>query len=259
METPLNDASWPSTPCSQDPFYATPWPGCIGLLPSHFGWGFAGFHVPAHVIALEWKRWGIDVVAGYPRDDRGLPGSWGSVLSAGTGWMEHAAVGDGGGASLLLMGWTDDVMRRMRGAWGSCYGRRSGWLWVVGSKDSVLPIVASAAGHGLIVMGCLASDGSWSSMVRGHGRWEIRVELAELDGVLGCCCWSAAMRLLPSPAAGSGGAADGGGSTRCRSFGWVRSVDRTLAGVAPDDSKLGNMEHRNLVLRWCSYNCTHAM
>ncbi|KAL5977957.1 hypothetical protein ACLOJK_036980 [Asimina triloba] len=75
-------------------------------------------------------------------------------------------------------------MRRTRGAWGSCYGRRSGWLWVVGSKGSVLPIVGSAAGHGLIVMGCLASDGSWPSMVRGHGRWEI-------VGGSGRSCWTA--------------------------------------------------------------------
>ncbi|KAL6003751.1 hypothetical protein ACLOJK_004297 [Asimina triloba] len=27
------------------------------------------------------------------------------------------------------------VIRRTRGAWGSCHGRRSGWLWVVGRKQ----------------------------------------------------------------------------------------------------------------------------
>ncbi|KAL5977724.1 hypothetical protein ACLOJK_039252 [Asimina triloba] len=58
--------------------------------------------------------------------------------------------------------------------------------WGVGSKGSVLPVVGSAAGHGLIMMGCLASDGSWPSMVRGHGRWEIVGVVVADDGVF-CC------------------------------------------------------------------------
>ncbi|KAL6004404.1 hypothetical protein ACLOJK_004957, partial [Asimina triloba] len=45
------------------------------------------------------------------------------------------------------------------------------------------------------------------------------------------------------------------GLTRCRrSFGWVRSADRTLAGVGSDDRHLEKMEYRILVLRWCTGN-----
>ncbi|KAL5988775.1 hypothetical protein ACLOJK_026877, partial [Asimina triloba] len=77
-----------------------------------------------------------------------------------------------------------------------------------------------------------------------------RLHWSELEG--GCCLLSTGCRppsvewvvtVWISPAVDNGR---------------LRSVDRSLAGVGSDGGLLGKMEYRNSVLRWCTYNYTHA-
>ncbi|KAL5986202.1 hypothetical protein ACLOJK_014535 [Asimina triloba] len=99
----------------------------------------------------------------------------------------------------------------------------------------------------------------WAIVTGRETIWVVVVRCLDEEMPEGCCrCAGQPAKKMPCSALQISGLDLG--LTRCRrSFGWVRSADLTLAGVGSNGSSLEKMEHRISVLRWCIYNCTHAV